>query len=188
MNITSNKTSVSNRAKTLIASPAAYKELKWFFNGAEREIDMPSTSSLVFGMSPTSMAAVERRLEAAHAAGKIGRWLEALPPGCAGYLRGRYMQRPLPATVTRTLGKVAGVVVELPVVRMKHVQALTTVRTKARTVPLWLAELIEKRGPAAVSEWKRSAWEATAIALTAYEHVRGDRECVVPSEFLKEVY
>jgi hypothetical protein len=134
------------------------------------------------------MAAVERRLEAAHAAGKIGRWLEALPPGCTGYLRGRYMRRPLPEVVTRTLGKVAGVVVELPVVRMKHVQALTKVRTKARTVPLWLAELIEKRGPAAVAEWKRSAWDATAIALTAYEHLRGDGECVVPSEFLEEVY
>jgi hypothetical protein len=138
-------------------------------------------------MKPTSMAAVERRLEAAHAAGKIYRWLQALPPGSAEYLRGRYMQRPLPPALTKTLGKVAGVVVELPVVRMKYVQALARARTRARTVPLWLAERIEKGSPtvvAEVAEWKRAAWQATAVALEAYEHVRGNRGCVVPSEFL----
>jgi hypothetical protein len=172
----------SPRETVLRASRTTSAELRWFFNEAESATDLPSNFRAIAGVFSNSLEAVEERAEAMHAADKIRGWLQALPPGFARVLESLYTERVVPPRAARVLGRVAGVVEDSPVVRMEHVRALATARTRAETVRLWLEELVEKAVPAAVADWKRDAERRSALAVQAYEHVRGSRPCVVPGD------
>jgi hypothetical protein len=183
---TPSTTEPSSPEPSLVASPAAHAELVWFFNRAEIEVDTPSRCAYLFGCgpSPVSLAAVERRAEAVHAAGKIHRWMQALPAGYPKILAGLYTQWPCPPPLRRALGRVAGAVLQSPEVQMRYAHERSTSRTRARTAALWLLERVESEGAAAFGAWRQSAERQCALALRSYEHVRGPGECAVPEELL----
>jgi hypothetical protein len=163
-------------------SPAADQELHWFFNEAEIAIDLPTNfRARVAGMSPASVEAMERRAEALHAAGKIKAYLQAIPATDALLLAGLYTERLWPRAVTRMLGTMAGAMEASAIVRLEHVRAVVRGRTE-RTKPLaWLEELSQARDPR-LPVWRRQVEDACAIALCAYERVRGEGPSVVPQE------
>ena len=164
-------------------SLGAHAELRWFFNDAASEMDTPSSFGALSGEdSPTSVEAVERRAEAAHAAGKINRWLQAIPVGHALLLQGLYTEREWPRPVARILGPLAGAVEASPTVRALHLHARITERTCTPSVGAWLGEVIEQGGPEAVAAWLQEAEVTCRLALQAYETARGGSECVVPGE------
>jgi hypothetical protein len=120
-------------------SPEAHAELTWFFNGAEQAMDTPSNfCALLSGASPTSMEAVEDRLEAMHAAGKINERLKKVPTTYALLLAGLYTQRVWPAKLQRVLGPLTGAVDSLPTVRAQYLRAIVGAQTRAKSVALWL--------------------------------------------------
>jgi hypothetical protein len=90
------------RFRDVAPSTAAEAERRWFFNEAEAEIDTPSNfCGLIVGVSPTSAEAVERRMDARHAAGKINDWLKRLSTTQALLLGGLYTERPWSEEVTK---------------------------------------------------------------------------------------
>jgi hypothetical protein len=161
----------------------AHAELRWFFNDAASEMDTPSSFATLSGEgSPTSVEAVERRAEAVHAAGKINRWLRAVPVGHALLLQGLFTEREWPSPVARVLGQLAGAVEASPSVRALHLRARVAAKTCTTSAGAWLREVIEQGGPEAVADWMREAEVACALAMRAYERVRGGSACVVPWE------
>jgi hypothetical protein len=54
--------------------------------------------------------------------------------------------------------------------------------TKAKSVVAWLEELVRRGGAGAVDAWRNDVERACAIAVRAYERVRGDGSSVVPEE------
>jgi hypothetical protein len=164
-------------------NPVTHAELRWFFNDAESEVDMPSSFGAIAGAgSPTSGEAVERRAEAVHAAGKISQWLKAIPVGHALLLQGLFTEREWPSPVARALGHLAGAVEASPSVRALHLHARISGKTCTTSVGAWLREVIEQGGPDAVADWLREAEVASALATRAYEKVRGEGRCVIPGE------
>jgi hypothetical protein len=171
------------RLGDVVPSLEALVELRWFFNEAESEMDTPSSfGALDGGCSPTSAEAVERRAEAVHAAGKISRWLKAIPVGHALMLEGVFTEREWPSPVARALGELAGAVEASPTVRALHLRARVTAKTCTTSVAAWLGEVIEQGGADAVANWRREAEVACGAAVRAYDNARGARACVVPGE------
>lgn len=171
------------RLGDVVPSLEALVELRWFFNEAESEMDTPSSfGALDGGCSPTSAEAVERRAEAVHAAGKISRWLKAIPVGHALMLEGVFTEREWPSPVARTLGELAGAVEASPTVRALHLRARVTAKTCTTSVAAWLGEVIERGGAEAVADWRREAEVVCGLAVRAYERARGRGPCVVPWE------
>jgi hypothetical protein len=171
------------RFGNVVPSPEAHAELTWFFNGAEQAMDTPSNfCALLSGASATSMEAVEDRLEAMHAAGKINERLKKVPTTYALLLAGLYTQRMWPAKLQRVLGALTGAVDALPTVRAQYLRAIVGAQTRAKSVASWLEELVVQGGRAAVADWRQEAELACAIAVGAYENARGHGPSVVPSE------
>ena len=161
----------------------AHAELTWFFNEALQAIEEPSNfCALVAGASSSSTGAVEDRIEALHAAGKINGWLEAIPTSSMRMLGGIYTERPWPPRLERVLGSLTGAVECLPVVRAGYLRALMKGDTTTRSVAAWLEELVTRGGKQALADWKREADRACTIAIGAYQHERGSRPGVVPHE------
>jgi hypothetical protein len=164
-------------------SPAAHEELIWFFNEAESAIEQPSNyCAALAGLPPTSLAEAERRVEALHAANKIKARLQAIPGSDALLLAGLYTPRPWSRRVEKVLGALAGALVVSASFRAEYLRALVRARTKADSVAQWLEELVKTGGAKAVGAWRIDIERACAIAVRAYERVRGDGPSVVPDE------
>jgi hypothetical protein len=163
-------------------SEAADAELTWFFNHAEIDIDLPSTfEGIVRGISPTSLEAVERRLEAMHSARKIHDRLTRLRPPDSLLLSGLYIERVWPAAVLEALpGGLAGAAEASVRVRVEYVRAVGYARTRARSVAEFLEEVVREGRADLLAEWRAELEIACAIAINAYERVRGDGPSVVP--------
>ena len=163
-------------------SRAARHELRWFFNEALKEVDLPSNFvGLLSGVSPGSLAAVERRAEAIHSARKIRDRLATLSTLDAIMLQALYEERPWPPRVEGALGVLTGPVAALPIVKAEHLRALLGARSRAQTVTAWLDELVAADRHA-LALWRPEAVIACAMAVTAYERARGKGGSVVPSE------
>jgi hypothetical protein len=158
------------------------KELRWFFNESDAACEVPSNfGRLIGGMSPGSLSAVEARAEAVHAAGKIRRWLEAVPASEVLVLEGVYRERVWPKALVVALGPLVGAVAGLAAVRVLHQRARAGARTEADDVVEWLEEQAAT-GAAALFQWRREAELRCAMAVQSYERARGKGECVVPDE------
>jgi hypothetical protein len=163
-------------------SPEADEELSWFFNEAEMAIDVPSNYCvLLSGVSPTDLPEVERRAEALHAAGKIRARIESLNSGDAVLLAGLYVKRSFTLALRKTLGRMAGAVEALPIVRTEHLFALARGRTAKRRAFDWLDELAQRQDPT-LRVWRRESRGACAVAIRAYELARGSGPSVVPHD------
>jgi hypothetical protein len=166
----------------VIPSGAARHELRWFFNEAIKEVELPSNfAGLLSGMSPSSLAAVERRAEAIHSARKIRDRIDTISTLDAMMLEALYTERPWPPLLRRALGVLTGPVSALPVVRAEHLRALVGARTRVRTLTAWLGELAADDRDTLML-WRPEAEIACALAVTAYERARGKGPSVVPAE------
>ena len=164
-----------------VPSRAAEAELTWFFTEAESEVDLPSNFGIIGGGAHSSLAAVENRLDAMHAASKIRRHLDAMPVSYRDALVALYTERTWPPRIERALGRYAGVVEASPIVRAKYAIALARCRTKAPSPTRWMEELLERVGKAAVAEWLRAAERDCDRALRVYDTVRGrGTPCAAP--------
>ena len=144
---------------------------------------MPSNcTGMLGGVRIGSLADVERRAEAIHAARKIHERLRSLSPMTVHVLSALYTERPWPKAVVKKLGVLAGPMEGLPIVRAEHLRALARGRTKAKTVTAWLEEVVLAAEAAGMASWRDDAERACALAVYAYEQVRGDGESVAPTE------
>jgi hypothetical protein len=164
-----------------VPTRAADAELTWFFTEAESEVDLPSNFGAIAGVSPCSLAAVENRLDAMHAAGKIRAYLDALPVSYRHALVALYTECTWPPRVERALGRYAGVVEASPIVKLQYARALARGRTKTPSPARWLDELIERGGPATVAGYLREAERECSRALRTYDAVRRHGPSVAPS-------
>jgi hypothetical protein len=163
-------------------SRAARHELHWFFNEALKEVELPSNYvGMLSGMSPGSLAAVERRAEAIHSARKIRDRLGALSTLDAIMLEALYTERPWPPRVEGALGALTGPVAALPIVKAEYLRALLGARSRAKSVTAWLEELVTADRNA-LAIWRPEAELACAMAVAAYERARGKGPSVVPGE------
>jgi hypothetical protein len=172
------------RFRDVIPSAEAEAELRWFFNEAEAEIDTPSNfCALLAGASPTSAEAVERRMEAQHAAGKINGWLQRLQVNQALLLAGLYTERPWSEEVTKALPfGLGGAAEAYPTVRVEWLRAGARGQTRARTVADWIEDVVHKGRRDLVDAWRAELELASAMAVHAYDCARGNRPCVVPQD------
>jgi len=170
------------RFRDVTPSAAAEAELRWFFNEAEAEIDMQSNfCGLLAGISPTSMEAVERRMEAQHAAGKINDWLKRLHTNHALLLAGLYTEQPWSEAVTEELPfGLAGAAAAYATVNVEHLRAVARCETRARSVKDWIEEVVRKGRRDLVEGWRAELELELAMAIHAYDRARGKRPCVVP--------
>jgi len=172
------------RFRDVTPSAAAEAELRWFFNEAESEIDVPSNiCAHLWGVSPTSADAVERRLEAQHAAGKINGWLKSLHTTQALLLAGVYIERPWSEAVTKALPfGLAGAAEAYPTARVEWLREVARGQTRARSVADWIEEVVRKGRTDLVNAWRTELELACALAVRAYDRARGNRPCVVPQD------
>ncbi len=172
------------RFRDVTPSAAAEAELRWFFNEAESEIDVPSNiCAHLWGVSPTSADAVERRIEAQHAAGKINGWLKCLHTTHALLLAGLYIERPWSEEVTKALPfGLAGAAEAYPTARVEWLREIARGQTRARSVAAWIEEVVRKGRTDLVNAWRTELELACAIAVRAYDRARGNRACVVPQD------
>ena len=172
------------RFRDVSPSEAAEAELTWFFNEAEIAMDGQSNyCARLAGCGVETLDEVERRLEAQHSAGKINDRLKRLRSTDALLLSGLYTERPWSQAVDAALpGGLAGAASALPRVRVEHVRALARAQTRAKDVCAFIEEVVRKGRPELVAEWRAELELACAIAVTAYERVRGDGPSVVPTE------
>ncbi|HTQ41360.1 MAG TPA: hypothetical protein VMI75_01295 [Polyangiaceae bacterium] len=172
------------RFRDVTPSAAAEAELRWFFNEAESEIDVPSNiCAHLWGISPTSAEAVERRIEAQHAAGKINGWLKCLHTTQALLLAGLYTERPWSEEVTKALPwGLAGAAEAYPTVRVEWLRAVALGQTRARNVAAWIEDVVHKGRRDLVDAWRAELELACAMAVHAYDRARGTRPCVVPHD------
>jgi hypothetical protein len=173
------------RFRDVTPSAAAEAELRWFFNEAEGEIDTPSNfcALVAGGVSPTSAEAVERRMEAQHAAGKINGWLQCLHTTQALLLAGLYIERPWSEEVTKALPfGLAGAAEAYPTARVEWLREVARGQTRARSVADWIEEVVRKGRTDLVNAWRAELELACAMAVHAYDRARGNRPCVVPSD------
>ena len=172
------------RFRDVTPSAAAEAELRWFFNEAESEIDVPSNiCAHLWGVSPTSAEAVERRMEAQHAAGKINGWLKCLHTTQALLLAGLYIERPWSEEVTKALPfGLAGAAEAYPTARVEWLREVARGQTRARSVADWIEEVVHKGRTDLVNAWRAELELACALAVHAYDRARGNRPCVVPQD------
>lgn len=172
------------RFRDVTPSAAAEAELRWFFNEAEAEIDQPSNfCGILAGVSPTSMEAVERRMEAQHAAGKINDWLKRLHTNQALLLAGLYTEQPWSEAVTEVLPfGLAGAAAAYATVNVEHLRAVARCETRARSVKDWIEEVVRKGRRDLVDGWRAELELQLAMAINAYDRARGNRPCVVPQD------
>jgi hypothetical protein len=163
-------------------SEAGQAELEWFFNQAEIDIDLPSNyQALIGGACPSSVQEVERRAEAIHAARKIHERLQRLRSTDMLILSGLYTERPWSDAVQKALPDgLAGAAAASPSVRIEYVRALAGARTGAQNVATFIEEVVKKGRRDLLAEWRNELAVAAAIAMTAYERVRGSGPSVVP--------
>ena len=156
--------------------------LRWFFNEAESEIDVPSNiCSHLWGVSPTSADAVERRIEAQHAAGKINDWLKRVHTNHALLLAGLYTEQPWSEAVTEVLHfGLAGAVAAYATVNVEHLRAVARCETRTRSVKDWIEELVRRGRRDTVDRWRSEVELDLAMAIHAYDGARGNRPCAVP--------
>jgi hypothetical protein len=172
----------ARRFRDVSPSDAAEAELTWFFNEAESAIEQPSNyMGLLAGCLPTSLDEVERRAEAMHAARKIHDRLARLRRGDRMLLSGVYTEHDWSDAVLEALpGGLAGAAQASVCVRVAYFQALARAQTRARSVDAFVEEVVRRGRPDLVAEWRDELAVACAIAVTAYERVRGDGPSVVP--------
>jgi hypothetical protein len=170
------------RFRDVTPSPAAEAELRWFFNEAESEIDTPSNFCVhLAGASPTSAEAVERRMEAQHAAGKINDWLKCLHTNQALLLAGLYTEQPWSEAVTEVLPfGLAGAAAAYASVNVEHLRAIARCETRARSVKDWIEEVVRKGRRDLVDGWRAELELELSMAIHTYDRARGKRPCVVP--------
>ena len=175
---------VVRRFRDVSPSEAAEAELTWFFNEAETAIEQPSNfQGLVAGCSPTSLEEVERRAEAIHAARKIHDRLQRLRSTDLLLLRGIYTEREWSEAVEQALPDgLAGAAEASVGVRVEHLRALARVQTRAKNVAAFVEEIVRKGRKDLVAAWRSEVELACALAVAAYERVRGDGPSVVPDE------
>ena len=172
------------RFRDVTPSAAAEAELRWFFNEAEEEIEQPSNfCAMLAGASPTSMDAVERRMEAQHAASKINDWLKRLHTNQALLLAGLYTEQPWSDAVTEVLPfGLAGAVAAYATVRVEWLRAIARCETRARSVKDWIEELVSKGRRDLLDCWRAELELELAMAIHAYDRARGNRPCAVPTD------
>ncbi len=172
------------RFRDVTPSAAAEAELRWFFNEAEAEIDMPSNHcSLLAGVRRPTEEEVERRLEAQHAAGKINGWLKSLHTTQALLLAGLYIERPWSDEVTKALPfGLAGAAEAYPTVRVEWLRAVARSQTRARSVADWIEHVVHLGRRDLVDAWRAELELSCALAVRAYDRARGNRPCVVPTD------
>ncbi|HEX3345583.1 MAG TPA: hypothetical protein VHS09_13465 [Polyangiaceae bacterium] len=165
-------------------SRAAEVELAWFFNEAESEADMPSSyCMLLAGRSPGGLEESERRAEALHAARKIEARLQRLTRTSVVLLAGLYTERARPAAVTRALPDgLAGAAEASARIRLEHLRALAREETFARSLTVWIEEVVRSGPPGLLAAWRKELERTAALAVSAYEHARGRGPSVVPVE------
>jgi hypothetical protein len=175
---------IGRRFRDVTPSAAAETELRWFFNEAESQIDVPSNiCAHLWGVSPTSAEAVERRIEAQHAAGKINGWLKSLHTTQALLLAGLYIERPWSEEVTKALPfGLAGAAEAYPTARVEWLREVARGQTRARSVADWIEEVVHKGRTDLVNAWRAELELACALAVHAYDRARGNRPCVVPQD------
>ncbi|HEX8789312.1 MAG TPA: hypothetical protein VF765_00065 [Polyangiaceae bacterium] len=172
------------RFRDVTPSAAAEAELRWFFNEAEGEIDMPSNHlSFLAGVRRTTEEEVERRIEAQHAAGKINGWLKSLHTTQALLLAGLYIERPWSDEVTKALPfGLAGAAEAYPTVRVEWLRAVARSQTRARSVADWIEAVVHLGRRDLVDAWRAELELSCALAVHAYDRARGNRPCVVPTD------
>ncbi|HEY5240240.1 MAG TPA: hypothetical protein VIJ22_02195 [Polyangiaceae bacterium] len=172
----------ARRFRDVSPSEAAEAELHWFFNEAESAIEEPSNfTALLSDLGPSSLEAVERRAEARHAAEKIHAWLRRLRPTDAWVLSGIYTERLWSEAVVAALPDgTAGAASVSVTVRAEHLRALARCQTSARTVTEWIEEVVRRGRPDLVAEWRQELESVCAMAVGAYERVRGNGPSLVP--------
>lgn len=172
------------RFRDVTPSAAAEAELRWFFNEAEAEIDMPSNHlSFLAGVRRTTEEEVERRIEAQHAAGKINGWLKSLHTTQALLLAGLYIERPWSDEVTKALPfGLAGAAEAYPTVRVEWLRAVARSQTRARSVADWIEDVVHLGRRDLVDAWRAELELSCALAVHAYDRARGNRPCVVPTD------
>ncbi|HVN35590.1 MAG TPA: hypothetical protein VMU96_10095 [Casimicrobiaceae bacterium] len=172
------------RFRDVTPSAAAEAELRWFFNEAEAEIDMPSNyCSLLAGVRRTTEEEVERRIEAQHAAGKINGWLKSLHTTQALLLAGLYTERPWSDEVTKALPHgLAGAAEASPIVKVEYLRAIARNQTRARTIADWIEGVVHKGRRDLVDVWRAELELSCALAVRAYDRARGNRPCAVPHD------
>ncbi|HEY3817674.1 MAG TPA: hypothetical protein VGL81_10905 [Polyangiaceae bacterium] len=165
-------------------SEAADAELRWFFNEAESEADVPSNyCMLLAGVSPGGVEEFERRAEALHAAKKIETRLRTLTRTSVLLLQGIYTERARPHAVTEALPHgLAGAAEASAQVCVEHLRALARGETFARTVAVWIEEVVRKGPPRLLAEWRKELERTASLAVSAYEHARGRGPSVVPDD------
>jgi hypothetical protein len=172
------------RFRDVSPSEAAEAELTWFFNEAEIAMDSESNyCARLAGCGIDTLAEVERRAEARHAAGKINDRLVRLRSTDALLLSGLYTDRAWSDAVEAALPRgLAGAASALPRVRLEHVRALARGQTHAKDVRAFIEDVVRKGHRKLMAEWRAELELACAIAVTAYERVRGEGGSVVPYE------
>jgi hypothetical protein len=175
---------VARRFRDVSPSEAAEAELKWFFNEAETAIEQPSNfQGLVAGCSPTSLEEVERRAEAIHAARKIHDRLQRLRSTDLLLLRGIYTEREWSEAVEEALPDgLAGAAEASVGVRVEYLRALARVQTRAKNAAAFVEEVVRKGRKELLVAWRSEVELACALAVAAYERVRGDGPSVVPDD------
>lgn len=172
------------RFRDVTPSAAAEAELRWFFNEAEAEIDIPSNyCPLLAGVRRTTEEEVERRIEAQHSAGKINDWLKRVHTNHALLLAGLYTEQSWSEEVTEALPYgLAGAAAAYATVNVEHLRAIARCETRARSVKDWIEELVRKGRRDIVDRWRAELELALALAIHAYDSARGNRPCVVPQD------
>jgi hypothetical protein len=172
------------RFRDVSPSEAAEAELTWFFNEAEIAMDEQSNyCARLAGSGIDTLEEVERRAEARHAAGKIKDRLVRMRSTDALLLAGLYTERAWSDGVEAALpGGLAGAASALLRVRLDHVRGLAREQTHAKDVRAFIEEVVRKGHRKLVAEWRAELELACAVAVTAYERVRGDGPSVVPQE------
>jgi len=172
------------RYRDVSPSEAAVAELTWFFNQAETDMDGQSNMcARLAGCTIETLDEVERRAEARHSAGKIYDRLRRLRETDALLLSGLFIEPYWPDVVEAALpGGLAGAAAVCARVRVEHLRALARGQTNAKDARAFVAEVVRRGRRELVAEWRAELELYCAIAVHAYERVRGDGPSVVPSE------
>jgi hypothetical protein len=136
----------------------------------------------VAGCGVETLDEIERRIEARHSAGKIYDRLMRVSATDRLVLSGLFLERYWSDALEAALpAGLAGAAAVLPRIRTEHVRDLVRAHTKARDVRAFVEEMAARRG-ALLAEWRAELELASAIAVAAYERVRGSGPSVVPQE------
>jgi hypothetical protein len=162
----------------------AAAELTWYFNDAPVAGDPEANQSArLLGSSIVTLDEVERHIEARHSALKISDRLRRLDIVDAFLLMGLFTERYWSDAVEAALpGGLAGAAAMAPRVRVEQMQALARGQTKAKDARAFVEHVVHEGRPELVAEWREELEVACALAVAAYERVRGNGPSVVPSD------